>query len=265
MYTAYKSYESLTKSYLYLISNEKKFYSHLKALLISIFEDRFINTDPRGFDIRTKKGKDLLMDTAEQFLKAKVINKASLVERGWSNELINKYLSQPHLKETTNPFGRTLILELYSLIKVEQLEQLPDVKSKLTTNSLKFRIDKIVAIDKWVESLDIDLKLLSLENLLTLTIEDTNSFLRLKNLPTLSKSSTAVKLETACINYIRHKCSNYDLYLKGLCCVQNGDIAHEKLKQSVNKQINIMYPNLKNQIYKYQIETQCIVKQKSLR
>ena len=264
MYTAYKSYESLIKGYLYLITNEKKLYGQLKTLLTSIFDDRFINVNPRNFDTRTKKGKALLIDTAEQFLKAKVINKVSLVERGWTNELINKYLSQPHLKETSNPFGRVLKLELYSLTKVEQLEQLTDVKSKLTTNTLKFRIDKTVAIDKWVESLDINLKLLSLDNLLNLTIIDTNSFLTSKNLPTLSKSSTAAKLEGACINYIRHKCSNYDLYLKGLCCVQHGDIAHEKLKQSINKQISIMYPNLKNRIYKYQIETQCIIKQKSL-
>lgn len=65
-------------------------------------------------------------------------------------------------------------------------------------------------------------------------------------------------LEQLCINYLRHECTEYNKILEHLTCVIGGQAAHDQLREYINKQINLTYPNLKSQIYQYQLNNNYI-------
>lgn len=256
--TAYKSLQIITRNYLVLIKNEHNFYKQLKQTLISAYNYKFIESDVSKLDIRNQKNKATLLNIGSVFLNSPVISKLKLQDRGWSLALINKYAGEADLVENNPQLRDVSYLYLYSLHRIETIEK--DIHDLLEFNIITkpTPINKDTDINEWIASFNIKIPSLSLELLLKNSIDTYNNKIIKKFEDGRSFYTKAHILEQLCINYLRHECTQYDKILEYLTCVIGGQSAHDQLRQFINKQINLIYPSLKNQIYQYQLNNNYI-------
>jgi hypothetical protein len=245
-------------NYIKLIKNGESFEKQLKDTLIYIYRKNYIKETPQILDLRKKKDKEQLIVYANNFLKAKLICKIKLYERGWTEDLINTYLLYPD-KTEINPTNRRR-LDLYSLCKVESLEGLEEIKSSLVHIS-NSTLQKSQLVYQFIDELNIVVPQLSLTKLLELSINKYNNSISKSNAERKSLYTKAHTLESLCFNYLRHECTQYDKYLKQLNNTDNGELGYDRIKQYINQKIKEAYPNLKSHIYQYQKNNGYIVNQ----
>jgi hypothetical protein len=251
-YTSYKSLQLLVKSYIKAINLGDNLEKQFRDLLIYLNDKNYINQNLKGLDLRKKKNKEQLLIYGSEFLKAKLICKITLAERGWTKELIETHLYKPDIIEV-NPQNRRYI-HLYSLCKIEHLETKPKIKDKLVVDLVSpiKPLNKNQDIYEWIEQLQINVPLLPIDVLLKNSLFIYNETIAKEDIDKRNLYTKAHTLEALCFNYLRHECTRYDHYLLRLNNVTNGDAGYTKIKEYINQKIKETYPDLKSIIYKYQ-------------
>ena len=221
------------------------------------------------------------------------LTQKSIIERGWSNRLIDKYLITPD-KEKTNPHYRSgPKMKLYLLSRIEEVESLEEFKEeyikvqkrkqsgKKASETHKNKLEQYLL--EWLDNMEINIKIpsMSVEQLLkkailhyndihyekimsgekeriSFNINDVliNNFIDIEY-----EDSDILFLRRISTNYLRHSFNDYDLLLEETNIKYWKQEAYLKMKNYILDRIVEKYPYLKksiqNIIEKYITLRQC--------
>jgi len=208
------------------------------------------------------------------------LTQKSIIERGWSNRLIDKYLITPD-KEKTNPHYRSgPKMKLYLLSRIEEVESLEEFKEeyikvqkrkqsgKKASETHKNKLEQYLL--EWLDNMEINIKIpsMSVEQLLkkailhyndihyekimsgekeriSFNINDVliNNFIDIE-----CEDSDILFLRRISVNYLRHSFNDYDLLLEETNIKYWKQEAYLKMKNYILDRIVEKYPYLKKSI-----------------
>jgi hypothetical protein len=257
MYQITEIQDSL-KSALKQTKKDKTAYNELKKLLETAEKLQFIKLEQR-FDLRKINDKEALKELATAFLRTPMITKTTLIkDRGWTEGLIKKYLPKPDLE--TRGYPSNYLMLLYSVCKVEQIETISEVKealkkiafqrNKQSGSAQKAAKEKREKAINWVKSLDIQIPIFDISNLIKNAVYDYNAVHLEKEAHLQDDCKFLARIAK---NYLRHSCTEYERILKEM---EENKIDYEEacelLKKKINTAILRAYPNLSDRIAEYQ-------------
>lgn len=245
--------QNLVKHNVMAINHQVLVYSSLKDILVRLYKLNYIESNLSDVDIRTIKGKEIILQHGKDFTHAALISRHNLLKRNWTNDLINEYLQYPDLSLKNEKVRMGKECYLYSLCRVKCLETIPEVAQKLRANEaagIRTEQNNIVSIDLIIKNIDFDIEVMPLEVLIKKAITHFNQIKTPESKPA-TRLSTPDKLERICMNYLRHQCSTYEEQFIRIFNVKDYTLACDLLKKRVNSEIKKLYPNLKSNIYKY--------------
>ena len=185
--------------------------------------------------------------------KKELINKQAVLELGWTERLINKYLPEPILK--TNPRYKTAApMKLWEKELVEQISQtyefmedmkLVERRREGARRGVDTKVDKLLElIDEKIERINV--QRISLAKLKRLTIEDKQDWYNY-NCRYYQSAYSCDDIETIErweVNYIRHNLTTYDADLFDMSGKVGVNIAYCRYKNAVLNKIKEQYPEL---------------------
>jgi len=247
----FKILQKLVKCNISAINLELPVHSSLKDILIKLYKLHYVRTNVSSIDIRTKKGKELILQEGIAFNQSTLISRHGLFKKNWNNELIKKYLKYPDisLKDERIRIGKEA--HLFSLCRVEYMETLPEIQEQLKINQeLRTEASNYTSINVVIDSIDFNIEIVPIGILINKAVDYFNE-LKIIGTEPIDKSSAPDKLERVCMNYLRHNCSSYEEQFNLIFDVADYTVACSLLKKRVNNEIKKLYPNLKSSIYKY--------------
>ena len=114
-------------------TSKKNNISQLKKLLKVAYKHKYIYTNPQCFDARKKIDAAKLKLLGQEFLNSPLVVKAEIKERGWSDRMIEEYLI-PDVYKPNKFYKCAGNMKLYSLTKVERLEQEDTINNLIEKN-----------------------------------------------------------------------------------------------------------------------------------
>ena len=208
------------------------------------------------------------------------LTQKSIIERGWSQRLIDKYLIIPD-KEKINPHYRSgPMMKLYLLSRIEEVESLEEFKEeyikvqkrkqsgKKASETHKNKLEQYLL--EWLDNMEINIKIpsMSVEQLLkkailhyndiyyekimsgekeriSFNINDVliNNFIDIE-----CEDSDILFLRRISVNYLRHSFNDYDLLLEETNIKYWKQEAYLKMKNYILDRIVEKYPYLKKSI-----------------
>ena len=209
------------------------------------------------------------------------LTQKSIIERGWSQRLINKYLITPD-KEKTNPHYRSgPKMKLYLLSRVEEVESLEEFKEEYITVQKRKQSGKKASethknkleqyLLEWLDNIETNIRIpsMSVKQLLKNAILHYNDIHYAKimscekekisfdidNVQLLNKfvnedckKDHILFLRRISTNYLRHSFNDYELLLEETNIKYWKQEAYLKMKNLILDRIVEKYPYLKNSI-----------------
>jgi hypothetical protein len=171
--------------------------------------------------------KELIQIEKEE--KPKMITTSSLKERGWTQSLINKFLSQPDLLKINPYYKCAAPMKLYKLDRITCVEESKEFKcqtiivAKRKESSLKAIKTKLDKMKNYLNAININLPQLSKEELLKRACFHYNNMQQQREINGLShseipatKNSDTSFLDRICVNYLRHCLTSYEKELDAI-------------------------------------------------
>ncbi len=185
------------------------------------------------------------------------ITKSTVLDRGWTQGAIEKWLGEPD-KYAPNPYSRRKPpMNLFEKARVLKAEQRPDflawmaksqiARSKISAKMLEKHQEKRDALLKFLDSVTIPVAEMAIPRLEARAKAHFDELKWARNWDYDSDTT----LERKCVNYLRHRCSPYDAKLQEMFCnfhgeTGNGEI-YTTLKIKVLKTIAEKYEFLKDE------------------
>lgn len=181
-----------------------------------------------------------------------LITQTSLIGRGWTKALVNKYYPKPS-QLRNNPIGKSLAkVKLYDLniiIKIEQTESFKNDLSKAKKRSasmLAVSMQKRADLLKQIDNMSITVEYLKTDKLVKKSIKHYNDFQKYNgnfNSDLASNKSDSKFLKRIVINYIRHELTRYDKAIDALLGKVGKKEAFIRLNQRIYQKIADIYPD----------------------
>ena len=194
------------------------------------------------------------------------ISKAGLIgKRNWTEKLVNMFMPHPD-KEAENPHYKSAPpMKLYSLDRVERIEQTERFKEAYRSASRNKAAGKEAAETKrnklmtYVQTVVINIPVLEKDSLIfqaCASYNHHNSYRRQyveggEDFEPATPNSDHGFLQRITLNYIRHNLTRYHVHLEQNFGKVGNDDAYEILKMRVNAAIYLKYPylNPQNELY----------------
>jgi hypothetical protein len=247
--------QSLVRQNVIAINHHVLVYSSLKDILVRLHKLDYLEADLSDVDIRTTKGKALILQQGKAFAHATLISKHNLLKRNWTNSLISEYIKYPDVVLRNEKVKMGKEGHLYSFCRVRKLETIPELAQKLRSNEAAgFRTEESnqTSIAVIIKNIDFNIKIIPLDKLVSLAISHYNKIRAYETSPA-SILCSPDKLERICMNYLRHECSSYEEQFTLIFDIRDYSLACSLLKERVNNEIRQLYPDLKNNIYKHKL------------
>lgn len=189
------------------------------------------------------------------------LNKKQLKERGWSQQMINRFLGKPDDVQT---LGRYCEEHLFFIPRIERIETTDEFKSAhekyLTRRNAGKLADKRQAEEriKSAKTMPIRIVRVPVAQLLEDAIDHFNRRQRRRDLdddnyfqftPAYQNSDREF-LERIQVNYIRHELTSYDSKLLAQRGRIGGDDAVPIIRRRVFFEISYAYPHLENECFR---------------
>jgi hypothetical protein len=197
----------------------------------------------------------------EKRLEEKMITKASLKERGWTEKLISLFLPVPDL-EKPNPMYRNAgaPMRLFILTKVEALEETEEFKKekekaeKRKLSSKKAIRTKLEKLQLLLETIEISLPVLNKKTLIKRACNNYNNMQRQRanqgrshhSYPASSTSEESF-LNRICVNHLRHCLTNYEELLNDISGKVGFSVGYSDIRDKIFKKIIELYPWLEDE------------------
>lgn len=187
-----------------------------------------------------------------------LITQTSLLNRGWTKSLINKYYPKPS-QLRNNPMGRSLAkVKLYDRQEVSRIEQTEAFNNDLVKAKKKSK--SMVAVNEQkrqdllqqIDEMALSVKILKNDSLIKKAIKHYNDFQRLNGnfeVELASSESDINFLKRIIVNYIRHELTCYDQAINGLLGKVGKKEAFIRLNQRIYQKIAENYPEYAEESY----------------
>jgi len=189
----------------------------------------------------------------------KYICKSQILERGWTQTMIKKFLGNADLEKTNPIYKCAAPLKLYLEERILAVEETDEFKAAV--EKAKKRSAVMTAInDKkrdeildYVENMHIDIPVMELTNLYKKACQSYNDFQAFKMerrgdyydyLNAASLDSDEKFLNRISTNYLRHQCTQYEDELEKMFGKVGVHEAHDALQSKINDEILKTYPML---------------------
>lgn len=250
------------------IDNKDLRYVELREILKDAAKRKYIILKVKDFNLTKTSDRQQLYRVAQDFIKKPAITKSTLKQRGWNDGTIAKYLGASDVTLKNPVFKNAAPMQLYLLGRVEIIEQEPQVKAELAKiavarsnrqqaarKAVETKAEKLI---NWVDSLEIEIPIIDLEDLIRQSISHYNWFWQSRSDRPSEKyadfKDSSEFLRRITVNYLRHECTNYEEQLEEIGGKVGIETAYEMLKSKVNNAIYSQYPNLEKSIVNLQIQ-----------
>lgn len=184
-----------------------------------------------------------------------MITKKELKERGWTDATIRDYLGQPDALKLNPYFRSGPKMQLYSLNRINQVEQKPEVVSALEgarkrSESAKMRAaTQMAELKKYIDTLQIEVPTFSEEKIIEEACNQYNKFWSFCNEAEkyASPSHDEDFLHRITVNYLRHEMTIYEPELDRMSGLTGSVKARLLLKERILDQIAEVYPFLESE------------------
>lgn len=189
------------------------------------------------------------------------LNKKQLKERGWSQQMISRFLGKP---DDIQPIGRYCEEHLYFIPRIERIEQTEEFKSAHEKYLTRRNAGKLAAKKqaeeriKSARTMPIRIRRVPVEQLLEDAMDhfnrrrhwrdwDDDNYFEFKP---ADQNSAREFLERIQVNYIRHELTSYDSKLLAQRGRIGGDDAVQIIRRRVFFEISYAYPHLENECFR---------------
>lgn len=192
--------------------------------------------------------------------KEEFISKSKIKTRGWTEKLIDEFLSEPD-KLSQNPFYRNAPdIKLYKIDRVEKIEDTVEFKElyektkKRKESSKKAILTKTKNIIEYVDGLIINIKKIDEKELKGKAIDSFNEWKSYKSEDGYCGNGDKLFFNRIIVNFLRHECSNYEKKLDEIYGKVGIDDAYMRLKNKVLDAIKNTYPFLSEECERQKIK-----------
>jgi hypothetical protein len=183
------------------------------------------------------------------------ITKTKLLKRGWTEDLINKFISEPHDTKPNQMYRSASPIKLYNIDIVELIEDsiefkemLQNVEKRRSSSKKAFKTKKEKLL-KQVSQININVLILKYSEVLKKAIEHYNE--RQSDIGNcnmfVNKKSDKSFLQRIQVNYIRHMLTSYDNNLEEIFRRAGVKDAYKVIRNKVFTEIGNAYPYLKQE------------------
>ena len=183
-----------------------------------------------------------------------LLTMAQLKARGWTPTLVKKFLGSPDATKPNPHYRSAAPMQLYSLARVEVVEQEDTWKQAATSAAARSTVGKTVATRKaaelvaQAEQLAVTVIRLPLDKLLKNAIDSYNAFHeellweRGHDYEPATEQSDPAFLDRITVNYIRHNLTEYDSHLEELAGRIGVREAGKVIRNKIYAAIAAQYP-----------------------
>lgn len=189
--------------------------------------------------------------------KTEYITKSHVIERGWTERLIKKFLGEPDATRPNPMYKCASPMKLYDKKRVQRIERRKSFKEEMeSTTKRKDSAQKAVStkIEKalsYANTVEIEIPVMNYNDVINQacrSYNDWHSERCARNGEFFEyadpRTSDSDFLKRITINYLRHECSDYEQQLYSIYGKTGVQEAHDILQKRINDEIKRIYPQL---------------------